>query len=481
MMFAVFPDKYRYIYGEIIRVGGVSAMDLSTTTGRRHFESALLSEVRMLLDYVAADPTLSLADLTIPDPANPANALTSNDILIRLDEIEEAGSHSDKLASGHRSFLQLLRDALVRRTRPASGLTIAYTALVAGNLRGLGSESRATLAAGAYPALVRSASLQRRMQRVFLALAVIVTAGVAWESAKVALGRSLLQSLVGLHAEQATIAQERARLEATLDRTPDGPPSAARLVSDPASGQLDLAAFSLCNRPAALAYYLDRLHPPAVVPPEPDSTTGQHLKVYASSLERDICERDHVLGFSFSLVHADLQQYRANWWSMVGSVFGLVGWFGNLFVRAANWIAPATAAAGDAIKGADDVEFLTAPMLLVWGNYLLPVIFGLLGSLIFVILDVYNKMRASTLHPRDTLLGPIRLVLGLVTGACIGLFFSATEPAMPGNAASLASSLTLSASGLAFLAGFGVEGVFRSLDSMVQRVFSADTGERKDR
>jgi hypothetical protein len=34
-------------------------------------------------------------------------------------------------------------------------------------------------------------------------------------------------------------------------------------------------------------------------------------------------------------------------------------------------------------------------MLTMWGNYMLPVIFGLLGILVFVILDFYGKIRDS--------------------------------------------------------------------------------------
>jgi hypothetical protein len=190
-----------------------------------------------------------------------------------------------------------------------------------------------------------------------------------------------------------------------------------------------------------------------------------------SSAERDVCERDLVLGFSFSIVHHDLDEYRSNWTGMVGSVFQVTGWIMGL----ATSLVAGQPEVDPLQKGADDVEFVVAPMLLVWGNYVLPVIFGLLGSTIYVILDFYGKLRASCLHPRDTWLGPIRLVLGLVTGACVGLFFSASGPPPGGAATDLAGSLSLSASGIAFLAGFGVEGVFNMLDGLVHKIFTAPT------
>jgi hypothetical protein len=107
----------------------------------------------------------------------------------------------------------------------------------------------------------------------------------------------------------------------------------------------------------------------------------------------------------------------------------------------------------------------------VWGNYILPVIFGLLGTLVFVILDFYRKVRDSRLDPRDIWLGWVRLALGLVTGSCIGLFSSATAPLDAGPAQSVSAALSLSVSGIAFLAGFGVEGVFSMLQTLVSRVF----------
>lgn len=87
------------------------------------------------------------------------------------------------------------------------------------------------------------------------------------------------------------------------------------------------------------------------------------------------------------------------------------------------------------------------------------------------------KRRDSLLAPRDAVLSWIRLVLGMVLGACVGLFFSTANPSLGGtapNGAALADSIALSASDLAFIAGFGVEGVFGMLDSLVRRIFSAN-------
>jgi hypothetical protein len=83
---------------------------------------------------------------------------------------------------------------------------------------------------------------------------------------------------------------------------------------------------------------------------------------------------------------------------------------------------------------------------------------------------VSAKIRDSLLTPRDFTLSLVQLALGAVIGGCIGLF---TTPA--GNGAEpttgLLASVHLSASALCFVAGFGVEGVFVALESLMVRVF----------
>ena len=493
---------------------------MSEPDGKRlAYERAVLSEIRMLLDYIAAQPDQSLADFRSKDGKSAGADLDIGAIVARLSEIERRIGAADAtpLQPDDVGLMIVLRDALVQRTRPASGLTIAYTAMVSGNGRGSGSESRATMAEGAYSGLVRAARFHRKLQAMLLCVAVMVTAAAVWESAKVSLGRSLLQNLEGLKTQQDGMALEKAKLEATLFRPIDGPVTVEKLLDE--HKRIALAAFAICDHPKVLLHYLAEERAATTVPMRPlelheasslsrlqalplemvdgprsefaTARSDEQPRIYEFPQERDVCERDRVLATNFTIAHDDLRHYLNDWPAMVGSVFATTA----SAVRKLGQLMPVTAAAMPpdpmaadsaelcpngqkprAQKGrpacGDDVEFLVAPVLLVWSNYVLPVLFGLLGSLIFVILDFYGKVRASRLDPRDTRLGPIRLVLGLVTGTCIGLFFSAAAPPVPGNAASVATSLTLSASGLAFLAGFGVEGVFGMLDTLVRKVFT---------
>ena len=474
-------------------------MDGMSTPNREErggYQQAILCELRMLFDYIAASPGSSLADVGIPDEAHPCGKLGVQGMLRRMEEIEAKLRQTGALAPDDAAFLHLARDAMVRKAWPASGLTVAFTALVADPVREPTSESRASLAGLAYPGLRPLAQHQRKVRHVLLGLALVMTLLAGWESAKVALGRSLLDNLGGLRAQQQALDGERNRLEASLDDRTHAPGQGIAM----ADGVVPLTAFSLCNRPAAIAFNIARADPGAM-PPDPGSVAARDqtiraaikegttvrpsllpplepLKMYGSSQERDVCERDRNLGYSFRIVHGDLERYRSDWAGMVGSVFAVTAATMNATICR---LVPCSTMATASRPGEEDVEFMIAPVLMVWGNYALPVIFGLLGSVIFVILDFYNKMRTSTLHPRDTMLSWIRLVLGMVTGACVGLFFSASGPTMAGPGATLAQGLSLSASGIAFLAGFGVEGVFSMLEGLVRQVFPATPEAPKER
>lgn len=80
-------------------------------------------------------------------------------------------------------------------------------------------------------------------------------------------------------------------------------------------------------------------------------------------------------------------------------------------------------------------------------------------------------MRLSLLAPRDLNLAIQQLALGAVMGACIGIFI-AQPSAGPSGGATVIGPVALSASALSFLAGFGVDAVFATLESVIARVFN---------
>jgi hypothetical protein len=173
-----------------------------------------------------------------------------------------------------------------------------------------------------------------------------------------------------------------------------------------------------------------------------------------------------MLGVQFGVSTTAISTYITAWPSLSGGMFAAVG-------SVMDWTGRKLGFGDESDTGSDDgdQEFRVAPVLLVQGNFLLPVVFAFLGAAAYVVLDFYTKLRASTLAVQDRVLGPIRLVLGLVVGACIGLLYTASGTAAQGGAANLIGALSLSASGVAFLAGFGVEGVFDFLRELITRVF----------
>jgi hypothetical protein len=111
----------------------------------------------------------------------------------------------------------------------------------------------------------------------------------------------------------------------------------------------------------------------------------------------------------------------------------------------------------------------------VVGNYLLPVLYGALGSMGSMLRQFNRRLAERLLTPRDRRAAHIRVMLGVMTGACIGLFFNSSAGAAQATGLG-GAAVTLSASAIAYLAGYGVEAVFRTLDSLIRHIFRL--GER---
>jgi hypothetical protein len=125
------------------------------------------------------------------------------------------------------------------------------------------------------------------------------------------------------------------------------------------------------------------------------------------------------------------------------------------------------------------MEQWSADLITVLGNFVLPMLYGFLGATTAVVLSIQNKLRHSCLAPREKRMSQVQLVLGIIVGACIGLFMSPSSPdgggaAGAGGGVTTGGSVALSASALSFLAGFGVESVFRMLQNMLQAMFGSE-------
>jgi 4-amino-4-deoxy-L-arabinose transferase-like glycosyltransferase len=101
-------------------------------------------------------------------------------------------------------------------------------------------------------------------------------------------------------------------------------------------------------------------------------------------------------------------------------------------------------------------------VLNVVSGYVLPVLMGLLGSMTYVLRRYLRSVGDRLLTPRDLREYIVRLVLGTVFGVAIG-FFTTAENVIANPVSSLG------APALAFLAGYGVEAVFRMLDGLADQ------------
>jgi hypothetical protein len=117
-------------------------------------------------------------------------------------------------------------------------------------------------------------------------------------------------------------------------------------------------------------------------------------------------------------------------------------------------------------------------LALVVGGTVLPVCYGFLGASVAIVRSLWAKLRENTLMHRDLVLATGELVLGATIGACIGLFVNPSGMSASAQGG-MVSGWTLGSSALSFIAGFGVEGVFLTMEAFVRRVFGASDPARR--
>ncbi|MBQ1698126.1 MAG: hypothetical protein II075_09620 [Bacteroidales bacterium] len=105
---------------------------------------------------------------------------------------------------------------------------------------------------------------------------------------------------------------------------------------------------------------------------------------------------------------------------------------------------------------------------LILGIYILPLLYGLIGGLTYVLRELRSDVRKYTLDKESTIKYILRIILGAVAGLSVGLFWGDIE-----NAQAVGfTSISLSPMLLAFLAGYCVEHVLGFIDKIIQNIFS---------
>ncbi len=120
---------------------------------------------------------------------------------------------------------------------------------------------------------------------------------------------------------------------------------------------------------------------------------------------------------------------------------------------------------GERPRYADNLALLASRSALsTFNQYVLPLLYGLVGALAFILRTLSREMAAVTYAPADNLRYTLRWPLGMLAGITVGWFF---------DPASLTGFAAVQPLALAFLAGYSVELLFAGLDRLV----AAFTGE----
>lgn len=438
-------------------------MDFETQLG---FEDLVyrqeLNEVYLLLDFISGRPDkhLSALDSMIADPVDGVTKLTATGVIERVSALRYPPAPPDSKKAQDAAFLLTLKDQLNCIAYPARGLTIAYTImftenpgnwigrLMGGGKRGLAGRigsppteddarpNRVRLAQLAFPGLILSAASFRRVKDLLAWLALLITVLSATFLWQVTYGAQLAARFdEAKRVESAATANIYVQLD--RERTGDAK------VKQPG----DLTTY--CSLPPATPAgpALDGL----------SSTTRQLCNEFAY--------RHALLGVTID----DVSSYSQSW------VFRVSDWL--LPMHAVCPVAGCARADPGVHQGRQEDAQSIAAVLAMMTNYMLPIMFGLIGTMAALVRGIQDKVTESILAPRDKALSLIRLPLGMMAGVCVGLFFNPSALATQQGGA--IATFTLSASSIAFLAGYGAEGFFRMLDTLITRVFSLQEIEAK--
>lgn len=409
-----------------------------------------LNEVFLLLDHISGRWDKSLYNLHDHDDGEP-----------HIDELCAIGlappdSEEQRVAQAVKVLCA--KDRLNAAARPATGLTIAFTLLVVGEdnqrdwrnwMRSVvlrraaphtaparvphsDKPTRLTLARYAFPGLVKAAErFNRRVFRIVVLLLVglVLTCVMSWH---VTGGNVMLQHLDTLQAQQAAL---------------------FKAIED-----------------AELKHAASANAPPVQFCKEVDEAA---VPRYRSTEEYQLCTRRRVLSEQVAIVRLNLRNWLVPWRTCYGKVASL---FGQLPDAEA---APAGANAVELERSLRrTTEEQARVVTLVVGTAVLPLCYGILGAGAAVVRGLWAKMRESLLSPRDYTLALLQLALGATIGACIALFVNPSGQT-PGSEIGFLGNWALSTSALSFIAGFGVEGVFVALESLVRRVFNISDPARQ--
>jgi len=432
-----------------------------------------LNEVYLLLDHISGRWDKSFSSIEKQNAAGDGCQVSVKEIC----EIRWPNPDDQKKQAEMAEVLLRAKDKLNAAARPANGLTIAFTlmvvgesdppmkllslrkharqnaeegAIVAGDGNGaLGSGSsgasggsgsasqgggkgrpptRVALAHEAFPGMIESAAdFRRRIRRIVyvLSLLLVLTCLLSWYSATMS---GILTRMDTVHAQARELENKMALMVVSTSSDPKQLKEAAQAAANAAPAQAPRTAEGAST--LGLSQFSSNFCSRSIAQVGPSEKTADAISVCSAR------EANH-------------QDYLAIWKNL------------------GHWL-PWRVTNTPEGRASDEEGGRIVTQLLI--NSILPFFYGILGAGAAVVRDLWAKTRESLLSPRDSTLALGQLALGAIIGACIGLFVNPTSAGAASG--SLLASLALTASALAFVAGFGVEGAFLALESLVRRVFN---------
>jgi hypothetical protein len=451
-----------------------------------------LEEVYLLLDFIAGRPDKRLASLEVEvseeDPADPGKMtvrkLGAPEIAKRISALRFPPEGTDPKRSQQAAFLLLVKDRLCAMAYPASAQSIAFTDIVASKTVTLAqtiwqpfrwlrkprsqpelSPARPRVSVGlrAFPDLeevaVSFCAFQRRATWTAIFFAVVGTLLLA----EVTYGGQLTSRLQGARHD-ATAAAAAIYSTYAEKHPPAGAGATAAVVR----------VQNICpvSPPRSDGGTESAQGKPKEPPPDARETAAEKDLTQRSDLQGNVdpklielCDDHAYAQATYDNAIADVDAYAR---SPIGHLV--------------SWLVPIHKLDPECKPGRSQdhcgPEQETGPsvsgMVSAFANYLLPLIFGIVGALSGTTRVIQDKILDSVLVPRDKSLLWLRVLLGGIAGAAAGLFFDPSKVAAEitnGN-----SGLSVSASGIAFLAGYGAPAFFGLLDTVLARVFNLSGG-----
>lgn len=421
-----------------------------------------LNEVHLLLDFISGRPNAHIWDLDGKVPRSPSdttdtppgeksackahdNTLDAFETIKRICKLRYPPTSPSTDKAYDATLLFYVKDRLNSLAYPATGLSIAYTYIFVEEQRPIQgmhdpdreTQTRASVAREAYPGLVGSARRFRWIHKFNTVIGVCVTVFAAVLLWLVTYGVQITARFETDGRAAAGITQQ---IYAEVDKENASGFAGQRVVT---------------NRKTV-----------------PERCDASNIEDQTNAV-RLLCNDWSYMQARYEMSIADAGTFANSFPSKV-----LMWMFPTAFGRG-EW------ENGKARKGASPAEEQKAPqeaiqsitlVLSAYASYVLPILFALVGTVASLLRDIGNKITDNLLAPRDETLALMRVPLGLMAGVAVGLFFSPSSVATQVSAG--AGVMTLTASGLAFLAGYAADGFFRMLDTLTNRVFNLSSQDR---